>query len=248
MPLSKKIINKDTADSLAIAFEPLNFEGQLSDQAMEYVNNKDSRGAFRVDKVLSEFTGIEELEKKSLQQDIADQALALSQEVQEEAHREAYQIGKKEGTEQAYQEEKNRIEDELKSIRDMVHELREVKNDMILKNEKQIVALCFYIAKRLLMKEIETNEGYVVSLIRKVVEVAQSEEDLTIRVSHEDFEWIEAHRESVFKDLDLDSSTKIEEDSMVNRGGVIVETGHGVIDATIEQRLEKLEEILNISE
>ena len=116
--------------------------------------------------------------------------------------------------------------------------------DLIKDNEKQIVSLCFYMAKRLLLKEVSTNEEYIKTLIKKSLEMAQSEEEVTIRVSAKDHEWIEKNKENIFKELNLDQSTKLESDPGVHPGGIIIETNHGVIDATIEQRLEKLETVI----
>lgn len=244
MPLSKNIINKENADSLAINYEPKMIGSQISEQALEYVQNQDSRGDFRVDKIVAEYVGIDELEKESQQKEIANQALALSKEVQEQAYKEAYELGLKEGRETAYSEEKQRIENEMESFRALIDEVKRSKEIIMKDNEKQIVHLCFYMAKRLLMKEIETNEDYIQTLIKKSLEMAQSDEDITIKVSPEDKLWLDNHMETVFKELDLDSSTKIEEDSKILRGGVIIETNHGVIDATFEQRLEKLETVI----
>ncbi len=244
MPLSKNIISKEKAESVAINYEPVSIGSVISDQALEYVNNHDSRGDFRVDKIVAEYVGIDELEKESQQKEIANQALKLSKEVQEKAYEEAYALGKEEGRELAYSEEKNRIESEMQQIKHLIDEIRVIKTDLLKENEKQIVNLCFYIAKRLLMKEVETNEDYIKILIKKTLEMAQSDEEVTIRVSPQDHIWLEQHQESVFKELNLDSSTKIEEDSQIQRGGIIIETNHGVIDATFEQRLEKLESVI----
>ena len=244
MPLSKNIIAKESADDLAISYKPMSIGSQISEQAMEYVENHDSRGDFRVDKIVSEFVGIEELEKQTQQKEIADQALNLSKDIQEKAYEEAYQLGLKEGKATAYDEEKGRIENELVHIKNLIEEIKVIKTQLMADNEKQIVNLCFYMAKRLLMKEVETNEAYVQTLIKKTVEMAQSEEGVTIRVAPEDKIWFESHKETVFKELNLNSTTRVEEDREVKRGGVIVETQHGVIDATVEQRLEKLESIV----
>ena len=244
MPLSKKIIEKEAADSLAINYKPVSIGSQMSEQAMEYVRNHDTRGDFRVDKIVSEFVGIDELEKQTQQKEIATQALKLSKDIQEKAYEEAYALGLKEGNVKAYDEEKERIEQEMQHINNLIQEVKSIKVDLMKNNEKQIANLCFYMAKRLLMKEIDTNEAYVQTLIKKTLEMAQSEEEVTIRVSPEDKIWIEDHRESVFKELNLDQSTKIEEDREIKRGGIIIETNHGVIDATVEQRLKKLEKIV----
>ena len=124
MPSSKNIINKENADSMAINYEPMPIGSQISDQAMEYVDNHDARGDFRVDKVVAEYVGIDELEKESQAKEVAKSALKLSQEVQENAYKEAYALGLKEGTEKAYQEEKTRIESEMENFKVLIEEVK----------------------------------------------------------------------------------------------------------------------------
>ena len=81
MPLSKNIIEKDSAETLAINYKPKSIGSVLSDQALDYANNRDTRGDFRVDKIVSEYVGIDQLEKESQQREIASEAIKLSQEV-----------------------------------------------------------------------------------------------------------------------------------------------------------------------
>ncbi len=245
MPLSKNIIEKESAEELAINYQPRNIDSILSEQALEYVRNQKNRGDFRVDKIVSEFTGIEEIEKLSQQKEIADQALKLSQDVQEKAYKEAYQLGLEEGRQSAYNEEMGRIEKEMSHFAQLIAEIKKNKTDLEKENEKQIARLCFYLAKRLLMKEIEEDEVYIQTLIKKTLEMVQSDQQLTIKVSIEDKKWIEENRKDFFHEIDIETSTKIEEDPNMQRGGAIIETQFGVIDATVEQRLEKLEKVIN---
>lgn len=244
MPLSKNVIDSEVAQSVVINYKPRTIDHVISEQALDYAKNKNSRGDFRVDKIVAGYVGIDTIEKQSQQLEIANEAIRLSQEVQEDAHKLAYSIGLKEGRETAYAEEKGRIEIELSNLRDLIFQIKSIKADLMNENEKQIVTLCFYIAKRLLMKEVDSNPEYIKTLIKRSLEMAQSDEEVTIRVSPNDKKWIDQYQEEIFKELNLDHSTRIEEDVKVSPGGAIVETNHGVIDASIEQRLEKLETIL----
>jgi flagellar assembly protein FliH len=245
MPLSKNIIEKESAKELAINYQPKTIDSVLSEEALEYVRNHEARGDFRVDKIVSEFTGIEEIEKQSQQKEIADQALKLSQEVQEKAYKEAYALGLKEGKEKAYHEEKERIDGEMEHMVLLIEEIKNIKTNLEKENEKQLAKLCFYMAKRLLMKEIIEDEAYIMNLTKKTIEMVQSDENITIRVSPEDLKWIEENKTQFFQEVDVDASTKIEEDRDISRGGVIIESQFGVIDARVEERLEKLEKILD---
>lgn len=244
MPSSSNIIQKQSADTLAINYEPVNIGSQMSEQALEYAKNHESRGDFRVDKIVSEFVGIDQIEKEEQQREVANEAIKLSKDVQETAYKEAYDLGLKEGKEHAFNEEKERIASEMENIKVLISEIKEIKTSLMKENEKEIVNLCFYMAKRLLMKEVETDEAFVKNLIKKTLEMAQSDEEVTIRLSESDKKWIDQYEDEIFKDLNLGQDTRFEEDKSINPGGVVIETNHGVIDATVEQRLEKLETII----
>lgn len=244
MPLSKNIIEKENAQSVVINYKPKTIDHLISEQALDYAKNKDARGDFRVDKIVAGYVGIDTIEKQSQQREIANEAVRLSREVQEDAYKLAYGLGLKEGKEAAFNEEKARVESEMQNFRHLIEEIKVIKSELMMSNEKQIVELCFYIAKRLLMKEVESNPEYIKTLIKRSLEMAQSDEEVTIRMSVADKKWVDQYQEEVFKELNLDQSTRIEEDAKISPGGVVVETNHGVIDATIEQRLEKLETIL----
>ena len=243
MPLFKNIIQKKKAEELALEYHPKAIEAQISEQALEYLEKKDEVD-FRIDKIVSEYTGIDELEKLSRQREIEKEALELSREVQEKAYAEAYQLGLQEGQKKAYDEEKERIDKELSHILALVKEIETTKTDLLKENENHIVRLSFYLAKRLFMREVEENSEYLMPIIKKSIEMSQAEENVVIKVSPADFLFLEENKDKIFKDFNIRGTTKVEEDEAISRGGVVVETNYGVIDATIEERLEKLQALL----
>lgn len=244
MPSSRNIIDKEQAETVVVNYQPKSIDSILSDEALEYVKNQETRGDFRVDKIVAEYVGIEELEKEEQQREVARQAIEKSQEIQESAYKKAYELGMEEGRNAAYEEEKETIHGKMNTLEEILSELRNVKNKIMFENEKQIVALCFYISKRLLMKEISENPDYIKTVIKKTLEMAQSEQEVVIHLSEADKSWVDEYYDSMLKELNLDSSTRFEESRDIKKGGVVVETHHGVIDATVEQRLDKLESIL----
>lgn len=245
MPLSKNIIEKEQADQLVLSFQPKSIEKVIGQTVIHYVEEQKKGSDFRVDKIVADYVGIGEIEKDSQQKEIARQALELSKEIQEEAYREAYQLGLQEGREAAYQEEKSRIESEMLTVSQLIHEMKNIKTNMVKENEKQIVKLTFYLARRLFLRELNQNPDSILILVKKTLEMIQSEEHLNIRVSSQDKAWIDQYRDNFFKEIDIDPNTKIEEDDKLHPGGAVIETSHGVIDATVEQRLEKLEKIVS---
>ena len=243
MPLFKNIIQKKKADHLAVDYHPQPIESQISEEALQYIEKKDEVD-FRLDKIVSEYTGIDELEKLSRQREIEKEALELSREIQEKAYEEAYQLGLQEGKKKAFDEEKARIDKEVNYLQTLIQQIEVLKNDLLKENENHIVKLCFYLAKRLFMREVKENNEYLLPIIKKAVEMSQAEDNVVIKLCSEDFKFIEDNKDQIFKDFNIRGTAKIEEDEGVARGGVIIETNYGVIDATIDQRLEKLNSLL----
>jgi flagellar assembly protein FliH len=244
MPLSKNFIDKNEADNLAIDYKPRSIEAGVSLLAKNF-SQKGSDGDFKVDKVLAEYVGIDQIEKEAQQKEVARQAIKLSREIQEKAYAEAYALGLKQGQEIAYEEEKHNIARRIDLIKGFTGQLRQIKSLMSQKNEEELVQLCFYMAQRLLFKEVNENKEYTKELLAKLVESMQNDQNMIIRLSSQDHEWFEAHRSEFFKDLRLEEDqVKIESDPSISPGGVIIETDYGEVDATIEQRIQKLDAIL----
>ncbi len=244
MPLSKSFIDKSSADTLATSYEPRALEQGLKGRAFEYSNQERIAGDFKVDKVISEYIGIDQIERESQQKEVAKQALALAQEIQEKAYAEAYALGLEEGKEKAFLAEKEKIEKRLKVMEVILKEMKKFKTQFMRENESQIVSLCLYMAQRLLFKEVTESSTYIKDVLSKLLETIQRDEEMLIRLSPKDFEWFESNKTSFFKDLHLDPGTKIESDPLISPGGLIIETEFGIVDATIEQRIAKIEEVM----
>jgi flagellar assembly protein FliH len=244
MPLSKNFIDKNEADNLAIDYKPRVIEAGVSLSAQNFSLRGSDRD-FKVDKVLAEYVGIDQIEKEAQQKEVARQAIELSKEIQEKAYAEAYALGLKQGQEKAYEEEKYNITRRIDLIIGFTSQLRQIKSIMIQKSEEELVELCFYMAQRLLFKEVNENKEYTKELLVKLLESMQNDQSMIIRLSSQDHEWFEANRSQFFKDLRLEENlVKIESDPFISPGGVIIETDYGEMDATIEQRIQKLDAIL----
>ena len=245
MPSSKSIITKQEAEEIAMPFSPVAISSQTSKEAIKYAEAKDKGNDFRIDKLVSQITGIDEIERRGRQREIEQEAIKQSKDIQEAAYKEAYDLGFEEGKKEAYDSEKERIQSEIENLNLLITELKNLKSNLFKDNRTHIINLCYYFAKRLMMKECTEKEDYIVDVIQKTLEMAQSEEQVTIRISPDDAKFILDNKPEIFKNLGLKESTKIEEDIDLKRGGVVVETNYGVIDASIDQRLTKMADILD---
>lgn len=244
MPSFKNFIERDQADQVAVNFQPPSIEHRVQAKGLSFLEKERKPGEFRVDKVVAEYVGLDQIEREAQQKEIAERALEMSKEIQEQAFQEAYKLGLEEGRQTAFDEEKARIQDRLTRIESLITSLKAVRTRALKKTENEIVDLCFHVAQRMAFKEITEDRNYIKGLIAKVLESLQSDEKMIIRLSSVDHQWFEENRSEFFKDLELTESTRIESDDQMLSGGVVIETEFGVVDASLEQRIAKVESIL----
>jgi len=100
--------------------------------------------------------------------------------------------------------------------------------------EKALVDLVIGIATQLIRREIKTDKGQIVAVVREAVKALPvANQKIILRLHPED-------ATLVVKALKLDAQSsqwQIEEDPLLTRGGCIVETGDSHVEATVENRL-----------
>jgi flagellar assembly protein FliH len=95
------------------------------------------------------------------------------------------------------------------------------------------------------LHEVSISRETVLEVVKQAIESAQSDEKVTVRVSPQDFAFIESIKEKLGKDFDALKRSKIEASDDVADGGCVIETNYGDVNATVEQKLEKLWETIS---
>lgn len=245
--MAKAIFTKDEADQIAISYSPRKFPFKIQASASEFVaiqNEKAKDGTitsdFRIDKLVAKQTGVAELERISIEEKIELEALARIKIIQEKAFAQAHQLGLEEGREKAFSDYKSVLVEKFSHLDTLVASIETLKSDLLSFNETHILRLVFYMAKRISMSAITEKPELVLEVVRHAIESAQTEERVAIRVSPQDFVFIESVKEKLGKEFEKVKRAKFESSESISSGGCIVQTNYGDVDATIEQRLEKL--------
>jgi flagellar assembly protein FliH len=72
-------------------------------------------------------------------------------------------------------------------------------------------------------------------------------EKVTVRVNPADVEMLRSHREALLNGHDVES-VRVIEDQRVDRGGVVIETESGTIDAKISSQLREARRALHVED
>jgi len=248
--MSKAVLSKEEAESVAVAYSPRKFPATISKTAHDFVAFNSERSGdhevsgFRLDKIVSQQTGVAELERLSIEEKVEREALTRLKELQESAYQQAYQLGLEEGREKAYLESQEHIKQSLVSLHQLLSSIENVKQELVTYNETHIVRLCYYMAKRIAMDEIAERRELILSVANQAIQNAQSEEEMTVRLSPADLQFIEQMKEKLPKEYDSLKRAKLDSSDEIRDGGCVVETNYGNVDATVEQRVEKLWEAI----
>ena len=187
--------------------------------------------------------------------EIIRNAQAQANEIIREAERtheknvsEAKQQGYEEGHEAGYQsgkQEVQRLIDRLHIITDRIMDKRKIILD---ETEQQIVELVLLISRKVVKVISENQRNVVMSNVIQSLRKVKGRGDVVIRVNMADVQLTTDHIKDFTDAVESVKNITIAEDSSVDKGGCIIETDFGAIDARISSQLSELEQkILEIT-
>jgi len=227
-------------------FELGEFLGTGSNQDRSFSFDSENARNFDADNINKAKQGVKELIG-----DAVAKAKSLAIEIKENAYKEGHKTGYEEGFQTAYQKGENSAKEEfiplLQTINSLIRELSEFRTMMYPKVEKEMIEMITGLTKKILQHEINTNEDSVKQMILLAINSVIDKENMTIRIHPSD----KAHAEAFSPELkNLFSEIKnitFEEHPGIEKGGCVIETNFGTIDARIDQLENQIEKILKLA-
>jgi flagellar assembly protein FliH len=203
----------------------------------------------------------EEVKRKNnqaqrIRQEAEDQAKGILEEARKQAgdleaeirtrvervEKEAYAKGFEEGREQGYQEGRGELERLTDNLQRIITTAIDRRNQIIEEAETQVINLVLLIAKKVIKVISENQKNVVINNVVQALRKLKSRGDVVIRVNLADLELTSAHVSDFLKIVENVKSVTVLEDSSVDKGGCIIETDFGQIDARISSQLNEIEE------
>lgn len=191
-----------------------------------------------------------ETRAKALLQSAHDRAAQLLAEAERRAelltesiHAEARGAGHAEGVAAADSE----MNEMLATMRNLVDMARVERHKLMESAEPEIVRLAVGIAERVLHQQIALDRGVVIEMAKVAIARLVEKESVTVRVNPGDLERMREHREEMLASGEI-KNFRVVEDQRVDRGGVVVETDGGTIDARISTQVNEAKRVLHIED
>ena len=136
-------------------------------------------------------------------------------------------------------------EEGLASVAEAVARASLERDRLLAVSEAQLVELAFSVAARVVGRIAERHRELVVQIAGEALAHARERADVTLRLHPEDLTAVRAAEASLLERLSRARRIALVEDVTVERGGAIVETEGGSIDARLSTQLEGLRRALD---
>ena len=186
-----------------------------------------------------------ELEKK-----VADLQIQLKQrhKAAAEAVQAAYAKGRSEGFSQGHAEGvaattadyEKKIDALQQRIGDMLEKLETSKRSVFSNAEHMLLKLCCAMVKKVIDHEVSVHHDIVLTVLKRALTYIGHHEKMVVRIAPDDLELVAQRKDFWFPVAERLKDIAIEADARIERGGCIVESNAGMVDARLGVQFEEL--------
>jgi len=170
---------------------------------------------------------------RSLRAEAEEQATGII----DQARREAEELRQK-GYEEGYQEGLGQYTEQTTSALMQIESYRaQVEPEYI-----RLVSSC---VERIIGEELKLNPEAVIGVVRSALKDAVQQREVNVRIHPDDVAALRKHQRRLVDALARANTIEVREDATVARGGCIIMTELGTIDASLERQLVALQTVLD---
>jgi len=120
----------------------------------------------------------------------------------------------------------------------------QIKKDILEKGEEQMVKLALAIAEKILQQEVSTRKEIILDVLKGALKKIAETDGMKVHLNPQDFRYMMEVKKDFLQSFDGIRNLVFEEDSSIKRGGAVVETMFGEVDARLENQLKEIKTAL----
>jgi flagellar assembly protein FliH len=161
---------------------------------------------------------------------------AVLAEARERGHADGFAAGQQEGREQ--------LEPAIRAVMEAITGIGHARDEVSAAVEDAAVELALKIAEQVLAGQLEADPAVVVGIVRGALRRLVDRERVTVLVNPDDLDMMREMIPGLVAELGGIEHCEVQAERRVGRGGAVVRTVEGEIDATIQTKLEQVRETL----
>lgn len=205
---------------------------------MERVRAVDS--GFEIAPIVKEHRGInrqEELERQRLIQEEVEKQLVR---IQDQAYREGFEKGLKDGQEEVFNQTRAEVEQKLESLTEMIQEVLNTHHELIQQEKMAAYRTVKNLTKWVILRELEDDGDYVIRLLEKLINELQVKSNILIQIDSKSFEDKPEILEIIQQKVGELKNVRLEVDYDIEGPGIVVESENGIINGSLKEQLFNL--------
>lgn len=226
--------------------------GKIRRFELEDLNISQKKSSFNFDSETARNFDTENIDKahigvKEVVRDALEKATAQARLLKDQAIKEGTAKGYHEGFEKGREEAKIEFSPVLETLQKSIEELSGFRKMMYTKMEREMMEMTLALVKKIIHFELSARPDSVQEMIRLAVNNVLDKESMTIKINPEDKTHAESFRPELQQMYDEIKNITFEVHSGIQRGGCVIESNFGTIDARIEKLDEQIDHILNLA-
>jgi len=126
------------------------------------------------------------------------------------------------------------------AVSTMIKMIPLIKKEIIEKIEGQIIMLAIAIAEKIINQEVATRQEIISGVLKGALKNIAETDGMKIRINPQDFRYMIEIKKDFLQSFDGLRNVVFEEDASIKRGGAIIETMFGEVDARLESQLQEI--------
>lgn len=167
----------------------------------------------------------------------------ILREVKEKAsviEKEAYEKGFEQGERDGLEMGQKRVEAILHQFKNILREMEQQREALYHLYEEEMLQLVFSLSKKIIHHEISINPEIILKTLQEAIKYLVVQKRVVIHLNPVDYQYLLTQSEKFPLALGDQGKVKLMEDPSITRGGCLLETPYGKIDATLESQFEEI--------
>ena len=218
------------------SFESASLTGQMRGTG---ISSPQMGGKEAADFVPLENTTDHHKKRKEIE-DILREAQEKASVLEREAYEKGFAQGEKDGVELGQRKALKLGE----NIENLLRSMDSLRQEILPHYEREIVELVFVIAQKVIHRNIRSDDAAIEGTVLSALKLAAEKSKATLRVNPEDFDYVEELRPEFFAAVKELKALTVTSDPSITRGGCLLESPYGDVDARVETQLDKIHQCL----
>jgi flagellar assembly protein FliH len=232
----RKILKHKKNSAEGFPVRPLEYEEFFEPGKSKEPFTKEERSVIELEKRVMELQGAIEQSKKDLPR--------LLQDSFEKGLREGKQKGETIAYEKARLEREAQTDALQKRVTAFLADLESSKKSIFADAHKILLEFCYELAKKIIRAEVAYNPDIIIGVIKKSLAYIADRERMIVRVAKDDLETVSNRKDFWLPVGERLESLTIESDERIEKGGCIVESNCGMVDARLGVQFDELRDVV----